>query len=310
MTTEDGTIRALPSPPRGYKSGAAARMGRPRRRPGRSGGDRRRRRARAVRLVADPLRDGGRQRTVGRRRARAGVDDRTGQVGRRSHAGLVRHPDRRPGRRGRAGRALPRRRSSSGSASASASTTARSIPITPRRCWCRCSSTRTSRSWCPRRPTRASSHKFDPEHTADRAGSGQHRLAGYPQGGHRDSRAAQGEAVPHRRRADPDRVRPDGLRCQPGHGEVDRPARAVEPRHHRRCVPVGRVHPDRADALGASEPGGQHAGHRHGRYDVDADDVPRQPARQEQAERHPAGGSAECRMPDMWFSPTSAATAR
>ena len=43
-------------------------------------------------------------------------------------------------------------RSSSGSASASSSTTARSTPITPRRCWFRCSSTRTSRSWCRRRP--------------------------------------------------------------------------------------------------------------------------------------------------------------
>ena len=54
------------------------------------------------------------------------------------------------------------------------------------------------------------------------------------------------------------------------------------------------LHSRRADALGAPEPGGQHAGHRHGRHDVDADHVPRQPARPEQAERHPAGSPAEC----------------
>ncbi len=53
------------------------------------------------------------------------------------------------------------------------------------------------------------------------------------------------------------------------------------------------LHPGGADALGAPQPGGQHAGHRHGRHDLDADDVPRQPARPEQAERHPAGGPAE-----------------
>ncbi len=79
---------------RAATGGAAAGMGRPRRRPGRPGGDRRRRRTRTVRLVADPLRDGGRQRAVGGRCARAGLDDRPGQVGRRSHPGLVRHRDR------------------------------------------------------------------------------------------------------------------------------------------------------------------------------------------------------------------------
>ena len=47
--------------------------------------------------------------------------------------------------------------SSSGSASGSSSTTVRSTPITPRRCWFRCSWTRTSRSWCRRRPTPAHS---------------------------------------------------------------------------------------------------------------------------------------------------------
>ena len=71
--------------------GTAAGVGRPRRRPGRSGGHRRRRRTRPVRLVAHPLRDGGRQRTVGRRCARTGLDHRADQVGRRPQAGLVRH---------------------------------------------------------------------------------------------------------------------------------------------------------------------------------------------------------------------------
>ena len=65
------TIPALPSPPRRVHPGAAAGVGRPRRRSGRPGGDRRRCRARPVRLVAHPLRDGGRQRAVGGRRAGA-----------------------------------------------------------------------------------------------------------------------------------------------------------------------------------------------------------------------------------------------
>ena len=84
----------------GLPGRTAARVGRPRRRPGRSGGDRRWRGARPVRLVADPLRDGGGQRAVGGRCARAGVDHGLGQVGGRSHAGLVRHGNRRPDRRG------------------------------------------------------------------------------------------------------------------------------------------------------------------------------------------------------------------
>ena len=79
------------------------------------------------------------------------------------------------------------------------------------------------------------------------------------------------------------------------HGQFDRPGGAVEHRRDRRCVPVVRVHADRADALGAPEFGRQHAGHRHRRPVVDADDVPRQSARPEQAERHPAGSAAECR---------------
>lgn len=39
---------------------------------------------------------------------------------------------------------------------------ARSTPTTPRRCWCRCSWRRTSRSWCPRRPMRAPSSSSIP----------------------------------------------------------------------------------------------------------------------------------------------------
>ena len=127
-----------------------------------------------------------------------------------------------------------------------------------------------------------------------RAGAGQRRLAGHPKGGHRDPGAAQDEAVAHCRRTDSHRVRPDGIRRQPGDDELDRPVGDLESRHDRRRVPIRRLHSDRADALGAPQPGGQHSGHRHGRHDVDADHVPRQPAGPEQAERHPAGGPAEC----------------
>ena len=69
--------------------GAASGVGRSRHRPRRHGGDRRWRRTRPVRLVAYPLRDGGRQRTVCRRSSRAGLDHRADQVGGRSEAGLV-----------------------------------------------------------------------------------------------------------------------------------------------------------------------------------------------------------------------------
>ncbi len=81
----------------------------------------------------------------------------------------------------------------------------------------------------------------------------------------------------------------------PRHGQLGRPGGAVEHRRNRRRVPVVGIHADRADALGAPGPGGQHSGHRHGRHEVDADDVSRQPARPEQTQRHPAGSSAECR---------------
>ena len=136
------------------------------------------------------------------------------------------------------------------------------------------------------RPVRPGAHRCDP-------GAGQQRLAGHPQGGHRDPGAAQDQAVADRRRADPDRVRPDGVRHQRGHEQLAGPGGGVEHRRDRRRVPRRRLHPDRADALGAPDDGGQHAGHRHGRHDVDADHVPRQPARTEQAERHPAGSPAE-----------------
>ena len=125
-------------------------------------------------------------------------------------------------------------------------------------------------------------------------GAGQRRLAGHPQGGHRDPGAAQDQAVADRRRADSHRVRPDGVRHQRGHEHLAGPGGGVEHRRDRRRVPRRRLHPERADALGAPRHGGQHAGHRHGWHDVDADHVPRQPARAEQAERHPAGSPAEC----------------
>ena len=136
------------------------------------------------------------------------------QVGGRPEAGLVRHRIRRPGRRGASWSSATTTRSSSGSASASSSTTARSTPITRHRCWFRCSSTRTSPSWCRRRPTPARSCSSTRSTPVDRAGAGQQRLAGHPQGGHRDPGAAQDEAVADRRRADPHRVRPDGVRHQ------------------------------------------------------------------------------------------------
>ena len=83
--------------------------------------------------------------------------------------------------------------------------------------------------------------EFDPEHTVVRPVPDSRRLAGYPQGGHRDSGAAQDQAVADGRRPDPDRVRPDGVGHQPGHGQLDRPAGVVEHRRDRRRVPVRRV---------------------------------------------------------------------
>ena len=41
----------------------------------------------------------------------------------------------------------------------------------------------------------------------------------------------------------PDRVRPDGVGHQPGHGQLDRPGGAVEHRRHRRRVPVVQASP-------------------------------------------------------------------
>ena len=52
------------------------------------------------------------------------------------------------------------------------------------------------------------------------AGARLQRLAGDPQGRHRDPGAAKEQAVAARRRPDPDRVRPDGVGHQPGHGQL------------------------------------------------------------------------------------------
>ena len=88
-TVDEGTIAALPSPPRGYTPAPPPGVGRPRRRPRRVGGHRRRCRTRSVRLVAHSLRNGGRQRTVGRGRTRAGLDHRADPLGRRPPTRLV-----------------------------------------------------------------------------------------------------------------------------------------------------------------------------------------------------------------------------
>ena len=76
------TIPALPSPPRGYTAAPPPAWDDLDVDPGRPGGDRRRCRARPVRLVAHPLRDGGRQRAVRGRCARAGLDHRAWSSGR------------------------------------------------------------------------------------------------------------------------------------------------------------------------------------------------------------------------------------
>ena len=124
------------------------------------------------------------------------------------------------------GRALPRHRGRARAASASSSTTARSTPTTRRRCWCRCSWTRTSPSWCPRRPTPAAFAEFDPEHTVVRPvpDSSDWQVI---------RKAGTEIRVPRKTKlsrtvggADPDRVRPDGVRHQPGHGQLDRPGGA------------------------------------------------------------------------------------
>ena len=91
-------------------------------------------------------------------------------------------------------------------------------PITRHRCWCRCSSTRTSPSWCRREADARAFVAVRPGAHRRHPGAGQRRLAGDPQGGHRDPGAAQDQAVAHRRRSDPDRVRPDGVGHQRGHG--------------------------------------------------------------------------------------------
>ncbi len=59
------------------------------------------------------------------------------------------------------------------------------------------------------------------------------------------------------------------------------------------AFPHRRLHPVRAAALGAPGVRRQHAGHGHGRHDVDALAVHRHTARRVPRERHPAGGPAE-----------------
>ena len=118
---------------------------------------------------------------------------------------------------------------------------------------------------------------FDPEHTVIRPVPGLDRLAGHPQGRHRDPGAAKDQAVPCRWRPGPDRVRPDGVGHQPRYGEFGRPAGGVEHRRDRRRVPDRGLQPDRGDALRAPEFGGQHHGHRHGWWPLDADHVSRKP---------------------------------
>ena len=289
-----GTIRGAAVAAARLRGGAAAGVGRPRRRPRRPGGHRRRRRARAVRLVADPLRDGGRRRAVGGRRARTGLDHRPGQVGGRSRSRAGTTPQ--TGDLVDEGELVERYHDAviervgirefvdDGAIDPDhASPLLVSVFLDK-------DFTFVVSSEADARGVRASSIPSTPS------------IAPVPDSGDWQVTRKAGteirvprkiEAVADRRRADPDRVRSDGVRHQPGHDELDRPAGAVEPRHHRRRVPVRGLHPDRADALGAPQPGGQHAGHRHGRHDVDADHVPRQPARPEQAERHPAGSPAE-----------------
>ena len=165
---------------------------------------------------------------------------------------------------------------SSASASANSSTTARSTRTMHRRCWCRCSSTRTSPSSCRRRPMPARS-RSSTRSTRSSARSRLKRLAGYSQGRHRDSGAAQEHTVARRRRPDPDRVRPDRVGHQPGHAEFYRPVGGVEHCRDGRRVPDRGLQPGRSDALRAPQPGGQHYGHRHGRWHLDAEDVPRKP---------------------------------
>ena len=285
-------------------------MGRPRRRPGRSGGDRRRRRTRPVRLVAHPLRDGGRQRAVGGRCPRAGLDHRVDSLGGRPPTGLVRH--RNP---------------------ASWSTRPNWSSATTTPWWSACgirefvddgaidpdhaspllvsvfldkdfafvvSSEADARALRRIRP-RAHGHP---------AGARLQRLAGHPQGRHRDSGAAQDQAVADRWRPDPDRVRPDGVGHQPRHGELHRPGGGVEHRRDRRRIPVRRLQPGRSDAVCAPEPGGQHPGHRYGRHARRC--RPCTTATCWAGTSRTTSSRKCCRMllPRMWFSPTSAAMAR
>ena len=189
-------------------------------------------------------------------------------------------------------------------ASGSSSTTARSTSIMLPRCWCRCSWTRTSPSWCPR-PTpgvrRLRSRTRSRPCRYDTASWQVIRKAGTEIPG------AARTKLSRRRRQLPTGFDPTvwGI-SQDMANSIDRVAlwnivATVDAFLSAGFTPTELM-------LGASEPGGQHTGHRHGRHDVDADHVPRQP-----------GGTSPttscrkcCRMslPPTWFSRTSAATAR
>ena len=309
-TRTSGTIRRAAVAAARLHVRTAAGVGRPRRRPGRPGGDRRWRRTRPVRLVADPLRDGGRQRAVGGRRARAGLDHRPDQVGGRPEAGLVRHRIRRPGRRGRAGRALPRHRRRARAASASSSTTARSTPITRRRCWCRCSSTRTSRSWCRRRPTPARSSSSTRSTRSSRrcrtAATGRSPARRAPRFACRARRSCR---APSARRSRPGSTRRCTASARTWPRSIDRVAlwnivATVDAFLSAGFTPAELmrwVHPSLVASTQGTGMGGMTSMQTmyHGNL-----------LGPEQAERHPAGGPAECRCRRTSFSPTSAATAR
>ncbi|EUA32491.1 beta-ketoacyl synthase, N-terminal domain protein [Mycobacterium xenopi 4042] len=147
-------------------------------------------------------------------------------------------------------------------------------PTTPRRFWSACFWTRTSRSWCPAKPRRGRSCSSTRPH-ADPA-------VPIPLIGRSPARPAprsgptQKQAVPNRRRPDPHRVRPTvwGFR---GPGEFDRPAGGVEHRRDRRCVPVRGFSP--AEVMRYVHPTLVATPRAPAwRRDVDADHVSRQPA--------------------------------
>ena len=182
-----------------------------------------------VRLVADPVRDGGRQRTVGRRRLEAGLDHRAGEMGAGSQAGLVRQRLGRSGRRVGDRGALSRRRDRAlrhRESSTTAPWMRRAAPLLVS-----VFLDKISASWCVQRGRRGRSWKFD---------------RSTPSSGRFQSRATgRSSARPAPRFWVPRRVklswivggfhwfRSDGVGHQPGHGDsIDRLC-VVEPGGHR-----------------------------------------------------------------------------